>query len=198
MRYFFTFVIVIAASYMPVDGQSTYKDSIDHFINTYVQSHEVVKGDDKKLLRFYPVDKQYRVTAQFEKVNDGKWFTMETSGILKQTFRVYGILRFTIHDTAVALNIYQSQNLMNVEGYKDYLFLPFTDRSSGEETYTGGRYIDFQVPDITGNTLVIDFNKAYNPYCAYVGGKYSCPIPPKENELPVVIQAGEKTFAKNH
>ena len=182
---------------LAASGQSSYKDSLDHFITTYVQNHEVIKGEDKKRFRFYPADERYRVTAQFEKVNDDKWFTMETSGVLKQTFRVYGILRFTIHDTTMTLNIYQSQNLMNVEGYKDYLFLPFTDLTSGSETYTNGRYIDFQVPDITVNTLVVDFNKAYNPYCAYAKGTFNCPIPPKENSLPVAVRAGEKNFEGN-
>ena len=123
---------------------------------------------------------------------------METSGIIKKTFRVYGVLHFTINDTAVSLNIYQSQNLMNTDEYKNHLFLPFTDLSSGEETYAAGRYIDMSTADIINNKVVIDFNKAYNPYCAYVSGKYNCPIPPKENQLPVMIAAGEKTFVKNH
>lgn len=194
MKHLLIFVFTIATSF--AYGQSTYHDSIAHYLDTYIQSHEVVKDDDKKLFRFYPVDKQYRVTAQFEKVDEGKWFTMKTSGLLPQTFRVYGILRFAIHDTAVQLNIYQSQNLMNIDGYKDYLFLPFTDLTSGEETYANGRYIDFHIPDIINNALVIDFNKAYNPYCAYATGKYNCPIPPKENALAVAIKAGEKKFAE--
>lgn len=194
MKYVLT--IILAAAFTGGHGQG-YHDSIDHYISTYMQSHEVIKGDDRSLFRFYPADEQYRVTAQFEKVDDGKWFTMETSGSIKQTYRVYGTLSFTIHDTAIKLNIYQSQDLMNIDGYKEYLFLPFTDLTSGEETYAAGRYLDFTIPDIANNTLVIDFNKAYNPYCAYVSGKYSCPVPPRENDLPVAIRAGEKIFAKN-
>ncbi|MET0393362.1 MAG: DUF1684 domain-containing protein [Chitinophagaceae bacterium] len=192
MKHLFT--IAATMLFLSVHGQSSYKDSIGHFIRTYVQNHEVIKGEDKKLFRFYPVDEHYRVAARFEKVDDDKWFTMETSGILKQTFRVYGTLHFSIHDTAMTLNIYQSQNLMNAEGYKDYLFLPFTDLTSGSETYTNGRYIDFQAPEIRNNTLVIDFNKAYNPYCAYARGSFNCPIPPKENSLPIAVHAGEKNF----
>jgi uncharacterized protein (DUF1684 family) len=123
---------------------------------------------------------------------------METSGPIKKTFRVYGILYFTIHDTAVKLNLYQSQNLMTTNEYKNYLFLPFTDISSGEETYAAGRYIDISTEDIVDNKVILDFNKAYNPYCAYVSGKYNCPIPPKENQLAVAIHAGEKIFAQPH
>ncbi len=79
--------------------------------------------------------------------------------------------------------------------YKDHLFLPFTDLTSGEESYGGGRYIDLETTGIINNRLVIDFNKAYNPYCTYSDG-YNCPIPPRENDLPVAIRAGEKAFAK--
>ena len=164
----------------------------------YVQNHEVVTGTDKELFRFFPVDEKYKITALFEKKNDSKWFSMETSGTTRKIFRVYGVLRLVINDTAIKMNIYQSQNLLNSDEYKDQLFLPFTDLTSGEETYDAGRYIDLVIGDIADNKLVIDFNKAYNPYCAYVSGKYNCPIPPKENDLPVAILAGEKIFEKTH
>jgi uncharacterized protein (DUF1684 family) len=78
--------------------------------------------------------------------------------------------------------------------YKDYLFLPFTDDTNGTDTYAGGRYIDLTVKDFIGSSVVIDFNKAYNPYCAFSGG-YSCPKPPDENHLQIPVQAGEKLFA---
>jgi uncharacterized protein (DUF1684 family) len=81
--------------------------------------------------------------------------------------------------------------------YKDYLYLPFKDFTNGESTYGGGRYLDFKMSDIQENqTIIIDFNKAYNPYCAYSDG-YSCPIPPSENHLQVFIEAGEKNI-KDH
>lgn len=179
-------------------SQDAYKDSLNNYIANYVKDHEVVTGDDKKLFRFYPVNEKYRITARFEKVAEGKWFTMETSGAIKQVFRVFGAIYFTINDTAVKLNIYQSQRLMNVKEHKEYLFLPFTDLTSGEETYAAGRYIDLEMADVKNNSVVIDFNKAYNPYCVYVSGKYNCPVPPKENQLSVAILAGEKAFEKPH
>ena len=179
-------------------AQNSYRDLLQKYLTDYVKKHEVVTGEDKQFLNFYPITEKYKVTAIFEKKPDSKWFSMETSGIIKKTFRVYGVLHFTINDTAVSLNIYQSQNLMNTDEYKNHLFLPFTDLSSGEETYAAGRYIDMSTADIINNKVVIDFNKAYNPYCAYVNGKYNCPIPPKENQLPVMIAAGEKMFTKSH
>ena len=179
-------------------AQDSYKDSLQAFIKKYVDNHDAVNGDDKKLLNFFPVNKNYRVIADFERLKDGKWFSMETSGTLKKVYRVYGVIRFTIHDTAVRMNIYQSQNLMTKDQYKDYLFLPFTDLTTGEETYASGRYIDLTFKDIIDNKVMIDFNKAYNPSCAYVSGKYNCPIPPKENSLNLAILAGEKNYGKQH
>src|SRR6188768_1101399 len=110
----------------------------------------------------------------------------------------FSSIHFTINDTAVTLNIYQSQDLMTMQQYKDHLFIPFTDATSGEETYESGRYIDLEIKDIANDKVLIDFNKAYNPYCAYVSGKYNCPIPPSENRLTVTIRAGEKAFRKTH
>ncbi|MCK5678470.1 MAG: DUF1684 domain-containing protein, partial [Flavobacteriaceae bacterium] len=92
------------------------------------------------------------------------------------------------------LEIYQNQKLILTTDYEDYLFLPFTDKTNGESTYGGGRYLDLKIPD--GDTTVIDFNKAYNPYCAY-NHKYSCPIPPKANQLDVEINAGVKAYEEH-
>jgi len=179
-------------------SQKTYSDSITGFINNYINTHDAVSGDDRKYLRFFPADESYRVNAKFEKVNNGKWFQMETSGKIKKTFRMYGIAHFAIHDTTLTLTVYQSQSLMDDPTYKNYLFLPFTDLTTGNETYHTGRYIDFMTGDIKNEQLLIDFNKAYNPSCAYVDGKYNCPVPPRENSLPVAIMAGEKNYAKRH
>jgi len=189
---------LLALATTPGYGQDNYRDSMISYQALYVQNHEVVTGAEKELFRFFPVDEKFRVTALVERKNDSKWFSMETSGTTRKIFRVYGVLRLVINDTAIKMNLYQSQNLLNSDEYKDQLFLPFTDLTSGEETYGAGRYIDLVIGDIVDNKLVIDFNKAYNPYCAYVDGKYNCPIPPKENDLPVAVMAGEKMFEKTH
>jgi uncharacterized protein (DUF1684 family) len=89
------------------------------------------------------------------------------------------------------LAIYQNVDLVNTAGYEDYLFIPFKDLTNGEDTYGGGRYLDLKIPE--GETILIDFNRAYNPYCAY-NHNYSCPIPPFENHLKVKIEAGVKKY----
>jgi len=168
------------------------------FIKDYVDKHEVVLGKDRKHLHFFPVDENFRIKSKFERVENSPWFLMPASGPSKRMYRIYGKALFTFHDTAVTLNIYQSQDLMQMTQYKDDLFIPFTDATSGIETYEGGRYFNFTIHDIKENSLVIDFNKVYNPYCAYVSNVYSCPIPPRENHLTIAIKAGEKAYGKGH
>lgn len=179
-----------------VASTKTYVDSMKLYVDDYVKDHEVVIGQNKSALQFFPPDAAYRVTAKFEKAKTDNWFLMETSGTEKKMYRVYGTLTFMIHDTTAKLNLYQSQNLMAEADYKDYLLLLFTDKTSGGECYESGRYLDFVISDIKNNELVLDFNKAYNPYCAYEKGKYNCPIPPRENNLDLAIYAGEKKYAK--
>jgi len=192
----FTCLLVIL--FLHGSSQDIYRDSLKQYLNRYVSTHEVITGDDRQYFRFYPADETYKVRAKLLKPANSNWFNMETSGAVKKTFRVYGILQFTIHDTLVKLPVYQSQGLIAMEQYKSLLFLPFTDRTSGEETYAAGRYIDLSLTDIKDDSITIDFNKAYNPYCAYVSGVYNCPVPPKENQLQVAIPVGEKIFAKPH
>ena len=176
----------------------SYKDSIESYLKKYVKEHEVVTGKDKELMSFFPVNEKYRMNCKFERTMNSPWFRMESSGPIKKNYRVYGIIHFTINDTAVALNIYQSQDLMTTKQYMDHLFIPFTDATAGEGTYESGRYIDLEIADIINDKVLIDFNKAYNPYCAYVSVKFNCPIPPAENRLMVAIPAGEKAFGKAH
>lgn len=138
---------------------------------------------------FYPIDSNYYVIAQFEKLENGKTFKMKTSSKRTPEYKVFGKATFTIKGSDYELMIYQNVNLTKREGYEDFLFLPFNDYTNGIETYGGGRYLDLRIPE--GFTIVLDFNKAYNPYCAYTYG-YSCPVPPRENSLKTEIKAGIK------
>lgn len=191
------FVLILRCNGL-IAQDNLYADSLRKYRENYIKEHEVVTGKDKALLHFFPVNEKYRVTAKIEKVPEAPWFKMETSGKEKKTHRVFAIATFMLHDTLVKLHIYQSQQLMGIKQYADLLFIPFTDRTSSEESYANGRYIDASLADIKGDSLVIDFNKAYNPYCAYVSNVYNCPMPPPENDLPVAVRAGEMKFNKAH
>lgn len=197
MRIFWLIVSFLFAHISFAQNKS-YNDSIEAYLKKYVKEHEVVTGKDKELMSFFPVDAKYRISCRFERTPNSQWFKMESSGQIRRNYRTYGILHFKINDTVITLNIYQSQDLMTTTQYRDHLFIPFTDATSGEETYESGRYIDLEIKDIASDKFTIDFNKAYNPYCAYVSGKFNCPIPPVENRLIVAIRAGEKTFGKQH
>lgn len=118
---------------------------------------------------------------------------MQTTTDRLPTYEKYGEAIFELNGKTITLSIYQSHDLRETEKYKNHLFLPFTDLTNGHETYGGGRYLNLSIP--TGDTIVIDFNKAYNPLCAY-NAKYYCPIPPKSNALQLPIQAGIKYSTK--
>lgn len=145
-------------------------------------------------LEFFPVNDKFKITANFKLTPDSKPFKMATSTTRTPIYKCYGIATFTIDGKEFSLEIYQSQDPEKDPEYKDYLFLPFTDQTNGFASYGGGRYIDLKIP--TGNTIEIDFNHAYNPYCAY-SDRYSCPIPPRVNFLQTEINAGVKAFKKH-
>jgi hypothetical protein len=116
---------------------------------------------------------------------------MKTSTDREPLYVKYGEVEFTIDGKALKLNVYKNIELSKKKEYKNYLFLPFSDLTSGNESYIGGKYIDLKTPK--GNTIAIDFNRSYNPYCAY-NYKYSCPKVPLDNDLNIAIKAGVKKF----
>jgi len=147
-----------------------------------------------KGLDFFEIDTNYIVKAEFVRTPSEPPFAMKTSTERLPVYVKYGELYFSLNGKYLKLNVYQNQDLVEDPEYFDYLFLPFTDLTNGESTYGGGRYIDLRIPE--SSEVIIDFNKAYNPYCAY-SGKYSCPVPPEENDLEVEIFAGVKSFDKH-
>ena len=142
-------------------------------------------------LDFFPISEEFIINAKFIRTRKEKPFEMKTTTERLPVYKKYGELHFTFDGKAFKLNVYQNLDLIKKEGYEDYLFLPFSDTTNGNETYIGGRYIDCRIQKDLEWT--IDFNKAYNPYCAY-NYKYSCPIVPLENDLPIAIKAGVKKF----
>lgn len=144
---------------------------------------------DFKGLNFYPYNEKFVVKATLERLKNQPIFKMPTSGKNQPNYKRYGILHFTINDQKFQLEVYQNIDLIKKKAYKKHLFLPFIDETSGNETYGAGRYLDIEIPK--GKEIVLDFNKAYHPYCAYTIG-YSCPITPDVNFLKTEILAGVK------
>lgn len=142
---------------------------------------------------FFKVDSTFVVQATLTKSTDEKSFQMKTTTDRLPEYIKYGEITFDLKGESYKLNVYQNQELLKEDGYEDYLFLPFLDDTNGDESYGGGRYIDLRMPN--GETMIIDFNTAYNPYCAY-DEKYSCPIVPRENYLDIEVKAGVMAFEK--
>lgn len=142
-------------------------------------------------LDFYAPDSAFKVNATMILVKDSKAFPMKTTTDRSPMYRVYGYLHFKINGIPCQLAAYQCIEFSTSDDYADYLFVPFTDQTNGETTYYGGRYIDIQIS--TFGRYLIDFNKAYNPYCAY-SNRWSCPLVPEENSLDCKIEAGVKKF----
>lgn len=144
---------------------------------------------------YYPIRTAYCVQAILKLTPFEMPFEMQRSKGNTGTYRKYGVATFTIDGQTCELSVYQYLKLMDDPQYKDDLFLPFADLTNGETTYGSGRFIELKIP--AGDTLVIDFNQAFNPLCAY-NPKYSCPIPPRENHLNVAIRAGMKNWYDGH
>lgn len=144
-----------------------------------------------KGLEFYPVSPKFYIKARFKRTPNETPFLMKTSTDCLPEYVKYGEAHFEMENKKIVLNIYQNIEYSKIDEFKNDLFLPFTDFTSGDGSYGGGRYIDLKIPD--NDLIVIDFNKSYNPYCAY-SHRYSCPIPPEENDVSLRIEAGIKNF----
>ena len=155
--------------------------------------HAPLKEPDLKHLQFFDADSTYKVFARVTLLEGEKAFKMPTYAGTTADYIRYAKLTFDLNGKPVQLTLYKNIALSANPAYKDYLFLPFTDQTNNKETYGGGRYIDLKATAIVDGKIELDFNKAYNPYCAYSDG-YRCPIPPEENDLQLEIKAGEKKY----
>mgnify|MGYP000129273263 FL=1 len=152
---------------------------------------------DFKGLDFFTIDSSFIVTAKLMRTPNTSYFEMPTTTERKPYYREFGLLTFSLQGKEYSLTLYQSLEEYEDPKYRDYLFLPFTDGTSGEESYGGGRYMDvFESKINEDDTIELNFNNTYNPYCAY-NEKYSCPLTPRKNHLDIAIKAGVKDFEKH-
>lgn len=176
--------------------QTAYNDEIeterkdkDRFMRTSPESPFAADPKSFEGLKYFPPDIRYRVTATLTPVKDRKPVVLATNDGKEQHYLEYAFADFDLDGYHNRLLILE---LMETGPFRDKLFLAFGDETSAGETYGAGRYLDVvKVPG--SNTITLDFNKAYNPYCAYVSS-YSCPFPPRINLLKVSIKAGEKIY----
>ncbi len=159
------------------------------------QKDEFFKHDDQspltpeqrkefKGLNYYPENPKLKIVTAIEEYPDKQPVTMITSTGSVQEYLKYGQFSFAVDGQTATLQVYQDAD-------QGYFFLPFVDATAPDETYGAGRYLEIE--PAAGGKFLIDFNYAYNPYCAY-NENWTCPLPPKENRLKVRIEAGEKNF----
>ena len=191
-------IVIIMVFYASTgnEGDPAYQEEIlkeredkDRFMRTSEESPVAQTKTEFKGLKYFPPDLQYRIMANLIPITDKKAVVLNTSDGKTQRYLEYAYAEFDLHDRKNKLLILE---IMDMGPFRGKLFLAFGDETSAGETYGAGRYLDVQkVPGST--TITLDFNKAYNPYCAY-NDTYSCPLPPTGNLLEIPVKAGEKAY----
>ncbi|MEE2771131.1 MAG: DUF1684 domain-containing protein [Bacteroidota bacterium] len=194
----FSFISIFAVQAQnegkPISSEEFQKELNEEYANPETSPLDKENLKDFKELEFYEIDPDYVVQASFVRTPMESPFTMKTSTDREPVYVKYGEVYFTLKGKENKLNVYQGLEFQKYPDYYDYLFLPFTDLTNGRTTYGNGRYLDLRIPE--SDSIELDFNKAYNPYCAY-SSKYSCPIPPAENDLDTEILAGVQAYDKH-
>ncbi|OGX87926.1 hypothetical protein BEN47_10050 [Hymenobacter lapidarius] len=139
-------------------------------------------------LKYYPASLEFVINATVARNETPDTVTMQMSDNRTEKYLNWGKANFSIDKAAQQLTLY-----LKATGTDSTLFIPFTDLTNGRETYGGGRYLDAPIPKLNVGELKLDFNAAYNPFCAY-NNEYSCPVPPTDNRLKIGIPAGEKSY----
>lgn len=180
-------------------SDSTYSSQIKSHRDRYLQdfikdTRAPLDSADLEYIHFFEADENYAVECTFKVATDKKPFDMATYSGITKPYQVYGYLSCPVKGKNIELELYQNRQMASIPAYADHLFLPFKDLTNGEESYGGGRYIDVKASSINNGKIAIDFNKAYNPWCAYSDG-YNCPIPPIANHLDIMLKAGEANYS---
>lgn len=188
------FILILTLCLISFSGKTqNYIDSLTQ-IRKKTESYflvTVLNKEERKHfphLCYFPIDTTYRVQATFQK-EKGKPFAMPMSSARLVYYRKVGTITFTIKDTLCKLTVYENMEFVANPENKHAKFIPFKDETRGSTTYGAGKYIDCSFKK-RAKKVVIDFNTSFHPYCAY-SERYSCPIVPDENTLPVSIEAGE-------
>lgn len=208
MKLFYVFLLLICVTSVCLNAQTTSNSDNRSYSNELkkerklkdiemrTDEHSPITKEEKavfKHLNYYKPKPEFRKVAAFKRFDQALHFLMKTTTDRLPEYSLYGTVAFTHKGKEYSLNVYQNIELVKKPGYEKHLFIPFNDETNGKATYGGGRFLD--VNETGDDSIIIDFNKAYNPYCAY-NHKYSCPIPPEENNLQLEIRSGEKKWHK--
>jgi uncharacterized protein (DUF1684 family) len=165
------------------------REDKDRFMRSNVESPFAKMKDQYTGLKYFPIDSKYKFIADLTPIENKKLVTLKTNDGKEERYQEYAYAEFDLdqfHNKLVILE------MIDMGPFRGKLFLAFGDATSANETYGAGRYLDVQKTPGSA-TITLDFNKAYNPYCAY-NSTYSCPLPPAENLLNASIRAGEMSY----
>jgi len=198
MKYMLLLMIAGFISCAGVRERRQFQSSFEAYQKSYKEgfltnSRSPLGESDLDSLDFYSPDVTWKVKCKCKEATEAQPFDMPTYSGVTRRYILYAVANCQRGGQAFSVSLYQNIHPPANPIYKNQLFLPFKDETNGESTYGGGRYINLQITDIKNGTLMIDFNRSYNPWCAYSDG-YNCPIPPKENHLKFEVAAGEKLF----
>jgi uncharacterized protein len=200
MKYCY-YIFVVCICFYVSEAQSFYGSTVEKIFRDgrnkemCDQKETPLKTEDYlgfKELVYFDSNPKFRVEAAFRASADEKIFNFQTSSAKVKKFAKKGTLIFRIDKIDHRLSVFQSVGLPETDEFFDLWFIPFKDLSNGKTTYGGGRYLSIWKPK--DGKVILDFNMAYNPSCAFGSDRFSCPIPPKENFLRVEILAGEKKY----
>lgn len=193
---FSSFLLCLAV--MPVLHAQRYTEEITAYRKKQLEEitaspESPLRPEDAAAISFFDADAKYLARARVEFLKGEKPLRMPTYAGTEKEFIRYARLHFEIDGVESTLTAYKNLAIPGaLAGLHNTLFIPFKDKTNGNLTYGGGRYLDLVIPVGTGE-VSLDFNKAYNPYCAYSDG-YQCPVPPRENHLSAALPAGEKKY----
>lgn len=190
-----TLLVIFFYSFQGSQDDAAYVERItrerkerDRFMLTSDES-PIPDKEKFKGLQYFPADSKYRVIADLVPIENKSVVTLTTSDGKTERYIEYAYADFVLDGTKNRLLILE---VIDMGPHRGKLFLAFGDETSANETYGAGRYLDLKKTP-GSSTITLDFNEAYNPYCAY-NETYSCPFPPQENLLKVAIRAGEKNY----
>jgi uncharacterized protein len=190
---FFSIILLASAS---LSGQNLHDEIVQYReemkTGFLTNPRSPLDSQDLQFLRWFPTDESFRVTCSVERLDTAQIEIPTYSG-LNRKYRPFARLHFMLNDQSFQLTVFRYEE-PGFAAKLAPLFLPFKDETNGEDTYGGGRYINIAVSDLEHEAYLLDFNKAYNPWCAYSDG-FNCPIPPVENHLALAIAAGERNYA---
>ena len=189
-------VLMLCQITAPLISQS--KKEVIEYRKTHLEEllsdpRKPITTEEKDLIKYFSFKKSWQVEAEFVPLEKEPVFQMPTYSGITRDYRKFATATFTHGQKKITVFLYQNMTLIRQPQYKDYLFLPFKDNTNGAESYGGGRYMDVRISAVKDRKIILNFNKAYNPYCAYNEG-FNCPIPPQENHLNLSISAGERNF----